>query len=132
MPDTLEFSFIYSKDAVKIKTFLGSIPRSIECINYMDIYNKLAKNDYFQSEPSDVVVSSYLMRQLQTAVARNTTRSLFYVLGELDKEVIGDIKEYISTITHRNIHYKIYHTSEVNLNGASFLFNEAVEFEVDL
>jgi hypothetical protein len=132
MPETLEFSFIYSKDAVKIKAFLGSVPRSIECINYMDIYNKLAKNDYLQSEPSDIVVSSYLMRQLQTAIAKSTTRSLFYVLGELDKEVISGIKDYVKTLTPRTINYKIYHTSEVNLNGSSFLFNEAVEFEVDL
>lgn len=132
MPETLEFSFIYSKDAVKIKAFLGSIPRSIECINYMDIYNKLSKNDYLQSEPSDIVVSSYLMRQLQTTVTRSTTRSLFYVLGDLDKEVISGIKDYVETLTHRDIHYKIYHTPEVNINGSSFLFNEAVEFEVDL
>lgn len=132
MSETLEFSFIYSKDAVKIKAFLGSVPRSIECINYMDIYNKLAKNDYLQSEPSDIVVSSYLMRQLQTAVVRSTTRSLFYVLGELDREVISGIKDYVGTLTPRTIHYKIYHTPEVNLNGASFLFNEAVEFEIDL
>ena len=132
MPETLEFSFIYSKDAVKIKSFLGSVPRSIECINYMDIYNKLAKNDYLQSEPSDIVVSSYLMRQLQTVIAKSTTRSLFYVLGELDKDVISGIKDYVETLTPRTIHYKIYYTSEVNLNGSSFLFNEAVEFEVDL
>lgn len=132
MSETLEFSFIYSKDAVKIKAFLGSIPRSVECINYMDIYNKLSKNDYLQSEPSDIVVSSYLMRQLQTAVARSTTRSLFYVLGDLDKEIISGIKDYVKTLTCREIHYKIYHTPEVNINGSSFLFNEAVEFEIDL
>jgi hypothetical protein len=132
MSETLEFSFIYSKDAVKIKTFLGSVPRSIECINYMDIYNKLAKNDYLQSEPSDIVVSSYLMRQLQVAVARSTTVSLFYVLGEFDKDVISGIKDYVESLTSKTIHYKIYHTPEVNLNGSSFLFSEAVEFEVDL
>lgn len=127
MSETLEFSFIYSKDAVKIKAFLGSVPRNIECINYIDIYNKLAKNDYLQSEPSDIVVSSYLMRQLQTAVARSTTQSLFYVLGELDEDVIDSIKDYVSTLTSKTIHYKIYHTPEVNLNDFSFLFNEAVE-----
>jgi hypothetical protein len=132
MSEILEFSFIYSKDAVKVKAFLGSVPRSIECINYMDIYNKLSKNDYLQSEPSDAVVSSYLMRQLQTIVGRSTTRSLFYVLGDLDKEVVKGIKEYVESLTQRTIHYKIYHTPEVNVNGSSFLFNEIVEFEIDL
>lgn len=132
MSEILEFSFIYSKDAVKIKTFLGSIPRSIECINYMDIYNKLAKNDYFQSEPSDVVVSSYLMRQLRSAVPKSTTKSLFYVLSELDEIVVSGIKDYLNTLTNRQIYYRIYHTSEVKLNGTSSLFNEAIEFEIDL
>jgi len=132
MSETLEFSFIYSKDAVKVKAFLGSVPRSIECINYMDIYNKLSKNDYLQSEPSDAVVSSYLMRQLQTIIGRSTTQSLFYVLGELDKEIVKGIKEYVESLTERQIHYKIYHTPEVNINGSSFLFNEIVEFEIDL
>lgn len=131
MSETLEFSFIYSKDAVKVKTFLGSIPRSIECINYMDIYNKLSKNDYLQSEPSDAVVSSYLMRQLQTILSRSTTQTLFYVLGDLDKEIVKGIKEYVESLTERKIYYKIYHTPEVNINGSSFLFNEIVEFEID-
>jgi len=132
MEEILEFSFIYSKDAVKVKAFLGSVPRSIDCINYMDIYNKLSKNDYLQSEPSDAVVSSYLMRQLQTTLGRNTTRTLYYVLGNLDKPTIEGIKDYVESLTEKKIHYKIYHTPEVNLSKSSFLFNEAVEFEIDL
>ena len=36
MEETLEFNFVYSKDALRIKTFLGGIPRNIECINYLD------------------------------------------------------------------------------------------------
>lgn len=131
MSESLEFSFVYSKDAVKIKSFLGTIPKSIECINYMDIYNKLAKNDYFQSEPSDIVISSYLMKQLQNTVSKNTTQSLFYVLGDLDKDVINGVKNYVKSLTSKNIYYKIYHTPEINLNGTSFLFNESVEFEID-
>jgi uncharacterized protein YpmS len=54
------------------------------------------------------------------------------VLGELNKDVISGIKEYVETLTEREIHYKIYHTPEVNINGSSFLFNESVEFEIDL
>ena len=54
----IEFNFIYSNDALRVKTFLGNVPRSIECINYMDIFNKLTKNDFYQYEPSDAVVSS--------------------------------------------------------------------------
>lgn len=132
MENSLEISFVYSKDAVKVKSFLGSVPRSIECINYMDIYNKLAKNDFFQFEPSDAVVSSYLIKLLQSTVAKSSTRSFYYVLGNLEKDTILNIKYYIKSLTNREIHYKIYHTPDVNLNGSKFLFDEAIEFEVDL
>lgn len=131
MLDQLEFSFIYSKDAVKVKAFVGEIPRSIECINYMDIYNKLSKNDYLQSEPSDAVVSSYLMRQLQVSLSKNTTCSIYYVLSNLTLETIDGIKYYIESLTSRKLNYKIYHTPDVDISEFSFLFNESVEFEID-
>jgi len=131
MEKDLEFYFVYSNDAVKIKSFIDNVPRNIECINYIDIYNKLAKNDYFQSEPSDVVVSSYLMRQLQTVISRNSTQNIYYVLGSIDKNVVNGIQSYIKTLTSRNVEFKIYHTPEVQLTSVGRLFSEVIEFEVD-
>lgn len=132
MIDQLEFSFIYSKDAVKIKAFVGEIPRSIECINYMDIYNKLSKNDYLQLEPSDAVVSSYLMRQLQSSLSKSTTYSIYYVLSDLSKDTVDGIKYYVESLTERKIYYKIYHTPDIDIKAFSSPFNEIVEFEVNL
>lgn len=132
MNDHLEFSFVYSKDAVKIKSFLGLIPRNIECINYMDIYNKLSKNDYMQSEPSDAVVTSYLMKDLQSALGKRQAHSLYYVLGELNKTTVECIKNYVNTLTFKSIHYKLYHTPGVISNEMKFLFDEIVEFEINL
>ncbi len=131
MQEVLEFYFVYSKDAVKIKGFIDSIPRNIECINYIDIYNKLAKNDYFQSEPSDAVVSSYLMRQLQTVVSRGSTLNVYYVLGSIEKDVIEGIQSYVKTLTDRDIEFKIYHTPDVQLNGMKRLFCDIIPFEID-
>jgi len=131
MEKDLEFYFVYSNDAVKIKSFIDNVPRNIECINYIDIYNKLAKNDYFQSEPSDAVVSSYLMRQLQTVISRNSTQNIYYVLGSIDKNVVNGIQSYIKTLTSRNVEFKIYHTPEVQLTSVGRLFSEVIEFEVD-
>ena len=132
MNDHLEFSFVYSKDAVKIKSFLGLIPRNIECINYMDIYNKLSKNDYMQSEPSDAVVTSYLMKDLQLALGKRQAHSLYYVLGDLDKATIEGIKSYVKTLTFKSIYFKLYYTPGVIFNETEFLFDEMVEFEVNL
>ena len=129
METNIEFNFIYSKDAVKVKTFLGNVPRNIECINYMDIFNKLTKNDFYQSEPSDAVVSSYLMKQLQTVLDRNTTTSIFYVLGNLSEPTVKGIKSYVESLTNKEIEYNIYHSPDINVNGTARLFENVVEFE---
>ena len=129
METNIEFNFIYSKDAVNVKTFLGNVPRNIECINYMDIFNKLTKNDFYQSEPSDAVVSSYLMKQLQTVLDRNTTTSIFYVLGNLSEPTVKGIKSYVESLTNKEIEYNIYHSPDINVNGSAKLFKNVVEFE---
>lgn len=129
METSIEFNFIYSKDAVRVKSFLGTVPRNIECINYMDIFNKLTKNDFYQFEPSDAVVSSYLMKQLQTILDRSTTTSIFYVLGNLNERTVIGVKNYVETLTDRDIEYNIYHSPDINVNGAAKLFENVVEFE---
>lgn len=128
METNIEFNFIYSKDAVKVKSFLGSVPRNIECINYMDIFNKLTKNDFYQFEPSDAVVSSYLMKQLQTVFDRNTA-SIFYVLGNLNEPTVTGIKTYVESLTDNEITYNIYHSPDININGSAKLFKNVIEFE---
>ena len=128
METNIEFNFIYSKDAVKVKSFLGNVPRNIECINYMDIFNKLTKNDFYQFEPSDAVVSSYLMKQLQTVFDRNAV-SIFYVLGNLNEPTVTGIKTYVESLTNNEITYNIYHSPDINVNGTARLFENVVEFE---
>lgn len=128
MEEQIELNFVYSKDASKVKKFLGNLPRSIECINYMDIVNKLTKNDYYQFEPSDAVVSSYLIRQIQIAFERDTLRSLFYVLGSLDEQVINNIKGYVSTLTDKSITFNLYYSS-ISVESYNHLFSDIIEFE---
>ena len=125
----IEFNFIYSNDALRVKTFLGNVPRSIECINYMDIFNKLTKNDFYQYEPSDAVVSSYLMKQLQTVLDRSTTTSIFYVLGNLNESTVEGIKRYVESLTAKELQYNIYHSPDINVNGSAKLFENVIEFE---
>ena len=129
MEEHIEFNFIYSNDAVRVKAFLGSVPRSIECINYMDIFNKLTKNDFYQYEPSDAVVSSYLMRQLQNAIGRNISTTIFYVLGNLNKETVGGIQSYVESLSDKPITYTIYHSPDITVNGTAELFDDIIEFE---
>ena len=129
MEEHIEFNFIYSSDALRVKTFLGNVPRSIECINYMDIFNKLTKNDFYQYEPSDAVVSSYLMRQLQNAIGRNISTTIFYVLGNLNTETVGGIQTYVESLSDKPITYTIYHSPDITVNGTAELFDDIIEFE---
>jgi hypothetical protein len=132
MEEFLDFVFVHSKDALKVKTFLGTVPRNIECINYMDIYNKLTKNDYFQSEPSDAVVSSYLMKQLQTLLGKDTTSTIYYVLEELNEDVILGIKEYVLTLSEKDVNYHLIVSEDLidSVNGAAKLVESVNEFDV--
>jgi hypothetical protein len=129
MDEVIELNFVYSNDATRVKEFLGNVPRSIECINYMEIVNKLTKNDYYQYEPSDTVVSSYLIRQIQSAFERDSLRSLFYVLGSVDEDVISNIKEYTQSLTQTPIRYNLYHSTSIDIKDSFHLFDNINEFE---
>jgi|TARA_B110000967_G_C18693496_1_gene464234 hypothetical protein len=95
----------------------------------MDIFNKLTKNDFYQYEPSDAVVSSYLMRQLQNAIGRNISTTIFYVLGNLNKETVGGIQSYVESLSNKPITYTIYHSPDITVNGTAELFDDIIEFE---
>ena len=120
---SLAFNFVYSKNAITIKKYLGSIEDG-ECINYIDIVNKLTKNDYYQYEPSDAVVSSYLIKQLQSVLENVNTGKVFYVLSELDEVIINNIKEYVEEWSmKKKKEYNIHHTEDISLNGVTELFD---------
>lgn len=129
MDEVIELNFVYSDDACRVKKFLENVPRSIECINYMEIVNKLTKNDYYQYEPSDAVVSSYLIRQIQTAFERDSLRSLFYVLGSVEEDVITNIKKYTQSLTEKPIRFNLYHSTSIDIKNSFDLFDNINEFE---
>jgi len=129
MEDIVEFNFIYTCDAVKVKEFLGKVPRNIDCVNYIDVVNKLTNNDYYQYEPSTEVVSSYLVKQLNSIFDKESTSSVYYVLGSLDKDVISNVKEFILSLTEKEVKFNIYHTTDISLNGSTSLFDDTIEFE---
>jgi hypothetical protein len=127
MEEILEINFIYSEEKSKLKTFLNNVPKDIECINYIDIYDKLAKNDYYDYEPSDAVVSTYIIREIQYVIDKNH-KEVYYVLGCLEKDNIQNIQNYIKSLTDKDIIFNIYYSSDINLNGSSKLFKDLIQF----
>ena len=124
----LHFNFVYSKDALTIKKYLNTLDEG-EKINYIDIVNKLTKNDYYQYEPSDAVVSSYLIKHLQTAVENTKVNTVYYVLSQLDKQIITNIKEYVVKWAGRSVLFNVHYTEDINLNGTTDLFEGTQIFQ---
>jgi hypothetical protein len=125
----IEFNFVCSRDAVKIKEFLDKVPRSIECINYMTILNKLVKNDYLQYEPSDAVVSTYLIKSLQQALTSSSTLCLYYVVSDTDYQTISSIMSYAESQSDTELEYVMHHTKDVDLSEVKDLFKQIIEFD---
>jgi len=79
-----------------------------ECISYIEVLNKLTRNDYMQEEPSDEVVASYLIKQINAVMAKKDLSLVYYVLSSKDQDTIESITNYIAQATHRPVNYSIY------------------------
>ena len=112
MERAIEFNFVYSNCALQIKEFLSNVPKKAECINYIEILNKLTRNDYMQEEPSDVVVASYLIKQINSTMAKHDLSEVYYVLNNIDQETLQNVKTHVMNLTHREINFGIYTLSE--------------------
>jgi hypothetical protein len=124
-------SLVYSKCATNIKRFILSLPRNINCINYMDIVNTLSKNDYLQLPPSDEVISTQLMKKLQSTIEKKNPSLLYYVLSDVSSEVIESVIEYVKFLTDKKITYKLYHTPDIDVSRVKHLFSEIIQFNID-
>ena len=127
----MTFNFVCLSDAVSTKRFLDKIPRGIECINYMTIINKLAKNDYAHEDPTDIVVSSYLIKNLHNILTKDVADELYYVISSPDDDVIENVSEQVESFTEREVTYNIYsspeYVEEINKDtfNAVFVIDEA-------
>lgn len=89
----IEFNFVYSKDSLSIRKFLKS--NGVEkYISYQDTFNRLTKNDFYAEEPCDIVVNSFLIKELEKHLTSEST-ALYYVISTLDEEIIHNIKYFV-------------------------------------
>ena len=105
---SIEFNFVYSQCAISVNKFLDRVQKMAECINYIEVLNKLTRNDYMQEEPSDEVIASYLIKQINTVMAKKELSLVYYVLSNKDRGTIESITNYITQATHRPVNYSIY------------------------
>jgi len=107
---------IYFKDATTIKKYIKDIDNN-SIINYMDIFNKLSKNDIYGNEPTDLIVSSFLIKELEQFILIDDNLDFWYVLSTLDKDVLYNLKNVIYKINKRQ-------SFQLNLYTESESYNE--------
>lgn len=131
MENKIEFNFIYSYDAIKSQQFLGNIPKSIDRVNYVKINNKLTKNDYCSDEPSNSVIASYVMRELNKILKNDSCSCVYYVLSNINEDIIKNVQKIVNRYTlDKRTEYNMYidpsYLSKNNINES--LFNNIIEF----
>jgi hypothetical protein len=94
----ITFNCVYHHKAIKVKKYLKTIKEFDDIINYMEIANKLTKNDYYSKEPSDIVINSYLIKYLIKSLLKNENKNIYYVFSEIDIDIINSLKTYLDSI----------------------------------
>jgi len=112
----IDFSFVYSKCAIQVKDFLDQVPKKAECISYIEVLNKLTRNDYMQEEPSDEVVASYLIKQISSILSKKDVELVYYVLSSKDQETINSVIDYAGAVTDRPIKYAVQDLDEPKID----------------
>lgn len=126
----MEFYCVYAKDALAIKRYLSKVnPKAIK-ISYIDIYNKLTKNDVYLSEPNEMVVYSkvYTLLQKTLLVDCNEETKVYYVISELDKEMIRGLRLMIKNLYKQPFSFILVSREEDFAKGYAGLFHEIKTF----
>ena len=125
------FNCIYAPQALLVRKFLRTV-NTDEVINYMEIINKLTKNDVYSCEPSDIVVNSYIIKYLEKSIIEKGSKSFYYVLSNLDETIICNLQEHVNKMCNsidEEITYNITVKGDIkncNLNEYFQTINELI------
>ena len=126
-------TFIKMKNLFALKKAMAAFPRGIETISYLDIYNKLAKKEDRLNEPSEALISTYIIKQLNTLLADENTTHLCYILDTTDNDItekIKNITEFISERSERPVEFELISDDEEIINQAQELNIRSKKYEI--
>ena len=128
--DWMEFYCVYAKDALAIKKYLGRVNAKAIKISYIDIYNKLTKNDVYLSEPNEMVVYSkvYALLQKTLLVDCNEETKVYYVISDLDKEMIKGLRSMIKDFYKQPFTFMLVSRDQDLEKGYNSLFHDVKTF----
>lgn len=125
----IKINCIYSKEATHVKQFLKKI-RGFDIVNYMDIMNKLTKNDVYSNEPSDLIINSHIIRLLEKMIIEKNVKIIYYVISNLEHETIYNLKEYINSLSDDEIEYTVFIKDKSEYNNIHFMFDNVYEMVI--
>ena len=126
-------TFIKMKNLFALKKAMAAFPRGIETISYLDIYNKLAKKEDRLNEPSEALISTYIIKQLNTLLADENTTHLCYILDTTDNDItekIENITEFISERSEKPVEFELISDDEEIINQAKELNIRTKKYEI--
>jgi hypothetical protein len=126
----MEFYCVYAKDALAIKKYLGKVNAKAIKISYIDIYNKLTKNDVYLSEPNEMVVYSKVYSLLQKTLLMdcNESTTIYYVISDLDKDMIRGLRSMIKDFYKHPFNFILMSREQDLVKGFNSLFHEVKTF----
>lgn len=126
-------TFIKMKNLFALKKAMAAFPRGIETISYLDIYNKLAKKEDRLNEPSEALISTYIIKQLNTLLSDENTTHLCYILDTTDNDIIEKIEnitEFISERSEKPVEFELISDEEEIINQAKELNIRSKKYEI--
>lgn len=122
----IEIKCIYAKEASSVKMFLKKL-KNLTVINYMDIINKLTKNDVYSNEPSDLIINAHIITLLDKLIVEKNITTIYYVMSNLNHETIYNLKEYIKTLTSDELYFSAYIKNKEFYHNVHFMFDHVHE-----
>lgn len=88
----------------KTRTEFDKLARSQQndlVISFYEIQNRLIKSDPYSKDPSDVIVSLYIMKLLNKVIGDRVDEletNILYMFQTLDRDIICNFKDYIDSL----------------------------------
>lgn len=84
---------IYFNNTVKLKKFTRTLDQS-NLISYIDIANKMSRNDVYSYAPSEITLN-FMIKEALDEVLDHKVQHLFFVLSSMQEETLENLKSYI-------------------------------------
>ena len=97
----------------KTKTEFDRLTRSQECdlaVSFSDVQARLIKSDPYGQEPSDTIISLYIMKLINRVLLDRKDESatkIIYMFKNLDKDTVCNFKEFMQSFSEETVEFNL-------------------------